>query len=84
MSSSLHVSAEDMGGVVRGCPTDFMTVPVTFKNEKGFVKLTGYEGSYSMNVSLEFRFVSLRLFYRRGLRPLVVFRSNPIIPFKHK
>ncbi len=23
----------------------------------GFVKLTGYEGSYSMNVSLEFRFV---------------------------
>jgi hypothetical protein len=41
--------------VVRGCPIDYFTVPVTFKNEKGFVKLTGYEGSYSMNVSLEFR-----------------------------
>ena len=41
--------------MVRGCPIDYFTVPVTFKNEKGFVKLTGYEGSYSMNVSLEFR-----------------------------
>jgi hypothetical protein len=40
---------------VRGCPIDYFTVPVTFKNEKGYVKLTGYEGSYSMNVSLEFR-----------------------------
>ena len=47
--------SEDIGGVVRGCPIDYFTVPVTFKNEKGFVKLTGYEGSYSMNVSLEFR-----------------------------
>jgi hypothetical protein len=48
--------SEDIGGVIRGCPIDFLTVPVTFKNEKGFVKLTGYEGSYSMNVTLEFRF----------------------------
>jgi hypothetical protein len=47
--------SEDIGGVIRGCPIDFLTVPVTFKNEKGFVKLTGYEGSYSMNVTLEFR-----------------------------
>lgn len=48
---------EDIGGVVRGCPIDYFTVPVTFKNEKGFVKLTGYEGSYSMNISLEFRWM---------------------------
>ena len=65
--------SEDIGGVVRGCPIDYFTVPVTFKNEKGFVKLTGYEGSYSMNVSLEFRFVSLMLFYRRGLRSISCF-----------
>ena len=46
---------EEIGGVVKGCPIDYFTVPVTFKNEKGFVKLTGYEGSYTMNISLEFR-----------------------------
>lgn len=46
---------EDIGGVVKGCPIDYFTVPVTFKHPKSFVKLTGYEGSYSMNVSLEFR-----------------------------
>ena len=47
---------------MRGCPIDYFTVPVTFKNEKGFVKLTGYEGSYSMNVSLEFRYENINDF----------------------
>jgi len=30
-------------------------MPITFKNDHSFVRLRGYEGSYSMNVSLEFR-----------------------------
>ena len=46
---------EERGGVVKGCQTDYFTVPVTFKNSQSYVRLTGYEGSYSMNVSLEFR-----------------------------
>ena len=45
----------DVGGVVRGCPNDALSVPVTFKNRKSHVRLTGYEGSTQMNVSLEFR-----------------------------
>jgi len=44
-----------IGGVIKGCTEDYFTVPVTFKNDRSFVRLTGYEGSYSMNVSLEFR-----------------------------
>ena len=46
---------EDIGGVVKGCPIDYFTVPVTFKNSQSHVKLTGYEGSYSLNVRFEFR-----------------------------
>ena len=43
------------GGVTKGCTPEYFSIPVTFKNSKSFAKLTGYEGSYSMNVSLEFR-----------------------------
>jgi hypothetical protein len=32
---------EDIGGVIKGCPTDYFTVPVTFKNSNAFVKLSG-------------------------------------------
>ncbi len=32
---------EDIGGVVRGCPADHFTVPVTFKNENSYVRLIG-------------------------------------------
>ena len=46
---------EDIGGVTKGCQPEYFSIPVTFKNSKSFAKLTGYEGSYSMNVSLEFR-----------------------------
>ncbi len=46
---------EEIGGVIKGCTVDYFTVPVTFKNDNAHVRLTGYEGSYSMNVSLEFR-----------------------------
>ncbi len=46
---------EEQGGVTRGCTQDYFTVPVTFKNEQSFVRLTGVESSYSMNVSLDFR-----------------------------
>ena len=35
---------EAFGGVTRGCTLDYFTVPVTFKNEQSFVRLTGYEG----------------------------------------
>jgi contactin associated protein-like 2 len=44
-----------LGGVVRGCPVDQTTLPVTFKTEKSFVKLTGDEGSENLNVTLDFR-----------------------------
>ena len=46
---------ENLGGVTKGCPQDYFTVPVTFKNAQSYVRLPGYEGSYSMNVSMEFR-----------------------------
>lgn len=47
---------DDVGGVVKGCPINYFTVPVTFKNKDSFVRLTGYvEGSYSLNVRFEFR-----------------------------
>ena len=46
---------EDIGKVTLGCPVDQISTPVTFKNEASSVKLTGFEGSYAMNVSLEFR-----------------------------
>ena len=48
---------EDTGinQVAQSCPIDHFTVPVTFKNAQSFVKLPGLEGSYSMNVRLEFR-----------------------------
>ncbi len=48
-------SYEDIGGVFKGCQPEYFSIPVTFKNSKSFARLTGYEGSYSMNVSLEFR-----------------------------
>ena len=48
-------SYEDIGGVTKGCQPEYFSIPVTFKNSKSFARLTGYEGSYSMNVSLEFR-----------------------------
>ena len=51
-----HYQYEDIGGgVVKGCQPEYFSIPVTFKNSKSFAKLTGYEGSYSMNVSIEFR-----------------------------
>ena len=31
------------------------TIPITFRTAAGYVKLTGYEGSYQFNISLEFR-----------------------------
>jgi len=46
---------EDIGGVTKGCQPEYFSIPVTFKNSKSYARLTGYEGSYSMNVSLEFR-----------------------------
>ena len=46
---------ESAGGVSQGCPIDYLTIPVTFKNSKSYVKLTGYEGADRLNVSLEFR-----------------------------
>ncbi|XP_040565302.1 neurexin-4 [Lepeophtheirus salmonis] len=58
---------EDIGGVTKGCPKNYYTIPVTFKNAKSSVRLTGYEGSEKMNVSLEFRTYegSGLLFYHR-------------------
>ena len=32
---------EDVGGVIKGCPSDDYTAPVTFMNSDAFVKLTG-------------------------------------------
>ena len=48
---------EDAGAnkVGQSCPFDHFTVPVTFQNSQSFVKLSGLEASYSMNVRLEFR-----------------------------
>ncbi|CAB4061393.1 Neurexin-4 [Lepeophtheirus salmonis] len=35
---------EDIGGVTKGCPKNYYTIPVTFKNAKSSVRLTGSEG----------------------------------------
>ena len=33
--------SEVIGGVIRDCPVDHASLPVTFKNDKAFVKFTG-------------------------------------------
>jgi len=43
------------GAVSSVCSKDYMTIPVTFRTADSFVKQIGYEGTYTFNVSLEFR-----------------------------
>lgn len=46
---------DEFGEVSVDCPTDFYNLPVTFKNEKGYLKLEGSGKSFNFNVSFEFR-----------------------------
>ena len=78
---------DDVGdGVVKGCPINYFTVPVTFKNKGSFVRLTGYvEGSYSLNVRFEFRTYQengLLMFHRFSSEGFVQVKSPLFINFR--
>ena len=44
---------EDVGGVIKGCPSDDYTAPVTFMNSDAFVKLTGYVCSICIHYTFD-------------------------------
>lgn len=46
---------ETKGGVTANCQRDYQTIPVTFRTRDAFVKQIGFEGTYALNVSMEFR-----------------------------
>merc|ERR1712038_1079555 len=43
------------GSLSSQCTRSQWTIPVTFKTERSHVRLSGYEGTYSFNITLEFR-----------------------------